>query len=94
MFKKSAMPVAGESGTLTHRYGRYDSRPSSCATGKVQAKTGTLVDTIALSGVATLANGQRRLFSMIVNDRPTSYSPLSTRRALDGLAATIVGCWK
>lgn len=94
MFKRSAMPIAGETGTLTRRYGRYDSRPSSCAAGKVQAKTGTLVDTIALSGVATMANGQRRLFSLIVNDRPTSSSPLSTRRALDGLAATIVGCWK
>jgi D-alanyl-D-alanine carboxypeptidase/D-alanyl-D-alanine-endopeptidase (penicillin-binding protein 4) len=93
MFKRSAMPVAGESGTLTTHYGRYSTSPSSCARGDVQAKTGTLSDTIALSGVATTAQGRQRLFSMIVNDRPTQYSPLSTRRALDGLAATITGCW-
>lgn len=94
MFQRSAMPVAGETGTLTPRYGRYDTSPSRCARGDVQAKTGTLVDTIALSGVAKTVFGGRRLFSFIVNERPTRYPPLSTRRALDGLAATVTGCWR
>ncbi|MDI1289385.1 MAG: D-alanyl-D-alanine carboxypeptidase/D-alanyl-D-alanine-endopeptidase, partial [bacterium] len=94
MFKPSAMPIAGRTGTLNTPYGRYDTRPSRCAAGRVQAKTGTLYDVIALSGVATTVGGRRLLFSMIVNSRPTGYSKLTTRRALDGLAATITGCWR
>lgn len=93
MFAANAMPVSGVSGTLTTAYGRYDTWPSRCAVGLVQAKTGTLFDTIALSGVVESTLGRRLIFSMIVNDRPTSYSKLSTRRALDGLAATMAGCW-
>lgn len=94
MFKPSAMPIAGRTGTLATPYGRYDTYPSRCAAGRVQAKTGTLYDVIALSGVASTTGGRRLLFSMIVNSRPTAYSKLATRRALDGLAATITGCWK
>lgn len=94
MFEPSAMPIAGRTGTLATPYGRYDTYPSRCAAGRVQAKTGTLYDTIALSGVARTVDGRRLLFSMIVNNRPNGYSKLSTRRALDGLAATITGCWR
>ncbi len=94
MFKPWAMPIAGRTGTLATPYGRYDTSPSRCAAGRVQAKTGTLYDVIALSGVARAVDGRRLLFSMIVNSRPNGYSKLSTRRALDGLAATITGCWR
>lgn len=93
MFRSRAMPVAGQSGTLTTAYGRYSTDPSRCARGLVQAKTGTIYGTIALSGVAETRQGGRRIFSIIVNDRPSRYSPLATRRAVDGLAATITGCW-
>jgi D-alanyl-D-alanine carboxypeptidase/D-alanyl-D-alanine-endopeptidase (penicillin-binding protein 4) len=93
MFRAQAMPVAGRSGTLTTAFGRYSTDPSRCARGLVQAKTGTIYGTIALSGVADTPQGGRRVFSIIVNDRPQRYSPLSTRRAVDGLAATITGCW-
>jgi serine-type D-Ala-D-Ala carboxypeptidase/endopeptidase (penicillin-binding protein 4) len=94
MFVPSAMPVAGRTGTLTQAYGRYSTSPSRCARGDVQAKTGTILGTIALSGVARTSAGTRRIFSIIVNDRPQQYDALSTRRAVDGLAATIAGCWK
>jgi serine-type D-Ala-D-Ala carboxypeptidase/endopeptidase (penicillin-binding protein 4) len=93
MFVKSAMPVAGRTGTLTTAYGRYSTAPSSCARGAVQAKTGTILGTIALSGVANSVFGRQRIFSIIVNDRPQRYDVLSTRRAVDGLAATVTGCW-
>lgn len=93
MFRTSAMPVAGVSGTLTPAYGRYSTYPSRCASGRVQAKTGTLFDTIALSGVATTKSDGMRIFSFIVNERPRAHTPLSTRRAIDGLAATVEGCW-
>ena len=93
MFRPSAMPVAGRTGTLNTRFGRYASSPSKCAVGRVQAKTGTIPRTIALSGVARAVDGRLRVFSMIVNNRPLSVRELSTRQALDGLAATITGCW-
>lgn len=93
MFRAEAMPISGQSGTLTTAYGRYSTNPSRCARGLVQAKTGTIYGTIALSGIAGTRQGGRRIFSIIVNDRPEQYSPLSTRRAVDGLAATITGCW-
>lgn len=93
MFDPRAMPVAGRTGSLTAAYGRYSTAPSSCASGDVQAKTGTIASTIALSGVARTHGAGRRLFSIIVNHRPVRYPPLATRRAIDGLAATIVGCW-
>jgi D-alanyl-D-alanine carboxypeptidase/D-alanyl-D-alanine-endopeptidase (penicillin-binding protein 4) len=93
MFRAEAMPVAGRSGTLGIAFGRYTTSPSRCARGAVQAKTGTILRTIALSGVARTSSGGRRIFSIIVNERPLRYSALDTRRAVDGLAATVVGCW-
>ncbi|MDO8309277.1 MAG: D-alanyl-D-alanine carboxypeptidase/D-alanyl-D-alanine-endopeptidase [Actinomycetota bacterium] len=93
MFAANAMPIAGVSGTLTTAYGRYDTWPSRCAAGRIQAKTGTLYDVIALSGITMPDAGPKLIFSMIVNEPPTAYSKLATRRALDGLAATMVGCW-
>jgi D-alanyl-D-alanine carboxypeptidase/D-alanyl-D-alanine-endopeptidase (penicillin-binding protein 4) len=93
IFRPDALPIAGRTGTLSRSYGRYSSSPSRCATGRVQAKTGTILGTIALSGIAHSRWGDR-IFSIIVNDRPSGYSALSARRAVDGLAATIVGCWR
>ena len=93
MFEDSALPVSGRTGTLATAYGRYVTKHARCAQGDVRAKTGSLFDTIALSGVATTATGDERLFSILVNDRPQRYSALSTRQALDGLTATVTGCW-
>ncbi len=94
MFRASAMPVAGKSGTLGDRYGRFASSASQCARGRVQAKTGTIYGTISLSGLAKARAGGPRVFSVIVNHRPGRYPANETRHALDGLAATVVGCWK
>ncbi len=93
MFDPEAMPVAGQTGTLHTSYGRYVTRQSQCARGDVFAKTGSLFDTITLSGVARTTAGGERLFSILVNDRPQQYSALSVRQVLDGLSATITGCW-
>jgi D-alanyl-D-alanine carboxypeptidase/D-alanyl-D-alanine-endopeptidase (penicillin-binding protein 4) len=93
IFAPNALPTAGRTGTLARSYGRYSTSPSNCAVGDVRAKTGTIRGTIALSGVAHTRSGQLRIFSIIVNDRPGGYSALSTRRAVDGLVATITGCW-
>lgn len=87
-----SLPTAGESGTLDAKYGRYASGLSKCARGKVFAKTGTLFDTIGLSGITNDADGSVKVFSILVNDRPQNVSALTTRRAVDVLAATITGC--
>ena len=91
MFEDEALPIAGVSGTLDDRYGRFTTKQSRCAAGVIRAKTGTLHDTIALSGISLSADGER-IFSILVNDRPERYYPIYTRRAVDGLAATINGC--
>ena len=93
MFESEAMPVSGQTGTLATAYGRYVTKHARCARGDVRAKTGSLFDTIALSGVVETTTGGERLFSVLVNDRPQRFSALSARQALDGLTATMTGCW-
>lgn len=93
MYAPTAMPISGRSGTLDDRYGRYSTKPSRCARGKIRAKTGTLFDTIGLTGVTTARDGMEKAFAILVNHRPQRVSALTTRRAVDGLAATINGCW-
>ena len=93
MYGPRAMPIAGRTGTLDDRYGRYTTGPSRCARGKIRAKTGTLFDTIGLTGVTTAQDGMEKAFAILVNHRPQQVSRLTTRRAVDGLAATINGCW-
>lgn len=93
MYEPSGMPTSAASGTLDDRYGRFTTKRSRCAAGAVRAKTGTLFDTITLSGTTTGADGREKLFSILVNDRPGRYSQLATRQAVDGLVATVTGCW-
>jgi D-alanyl-D-alanine carboxypeptidase/D-alanyl-D-alanine-endopeptidase (penicillin-binding protein 4) len=92
MFADGALPLSGESGTLAANYGRYTTKQSKCAAGAIRAKTGTLFDTIGLSGIAQSPSGER-IFSILVNNRPQNVTELATRQAVDGLAATITGCW-
>jgi D-alanyl-D-alanine carboxypeptidase/D-alanyl-D-alanine-endopeptidase (penicillin-binding protein 4) len=94
MFSPDAMPVSGVSGTLDDRYGRFITKRSRCAQGDVMAKTGSLFDTIGLSGVTAPGDAPERIFSILVNDRPATYSALTIRQAVDGLTATISGCWR
>lgn len=85
-----AMPIAGRTGTLATNYRRYTTAPTRCAVGLVEAKTGTLRGAITLAGFARGADGQIKLFAFLVNGMP---STLTTRRAVDQLAATVTGCW-
>jgi len=94
MFEPDAMPISGVSGTLDDRYGRFTTKRARCAQGDVMAKTGTLFDTITLSGVSAPGDVPERIFSILVNDRPQRYSALTIRQAVDGLTATIAGCWR
>jgi D-alanyl-D-alanine carboxypeptidase/D-alanyl-D-alanine-endopeptidase (penicillin-binding protein 4) len=88
--RHDSLPVAGVSGTLGPGYLRYVTRPTRCAAGLVEAKTGSLRGVITLSGFAVGADGRVKLFSFLLNRVP---STLQTRRAVDRLATTVTGCW-
>jgi D-alanyl-D-alanine carboxypeptidase/D-alanyl-D-alanine-endopeptidase (penicillin-binding protein 4) len=86
------LPVAGEAGSsLGPEWGRFDDADSKCAVGKVHAKTGTLTGAIALSGVTRTDDGEWRIFSFIENN--STAAPSDIKDAMDGLAATVNGCW-
>lgn len=87
------LPVAGRTGTLQAAYGRFTTWPSRCAAGLVQGKTGTLADAISLAGYAQGADGNTKIYVALVNSRPTAYSRLATRQAVDGPVSSITGCW-
>jgi D-alanyl-D-alanine carboxypeptidase/D-alanyl-D-alanine-endopeptidase (penicillin-binding protein 4) len=84
------MPVAGVSGSLRPARSRFVTAPSSCAAGRLVAKTGTLTGSEALAGWTLREGAPDRYFAFVVPGRPTS---LPGKRALDGLAATVTGCW-
>ncbi len=86
------LPVSGEAGaSLGPEWGRFDDPNSECAVGKVHAKTGTLTGAIALSGVTRTDDGDWRIFSFIENN--STADPSDIKDAMDGLAATVNGCW-
>jgi D-alanyl-D-alanine carboxypeptidase/D-alanyl-D-alanine-endopeptidase (penicillin-binding protein 4) len=87
------LPVSGVSGTLDDAYGRYATAPTRCARGKVQAKTGTLFDTVGLAGYATGSDGRLRAFAVLVNNPRFPYPKLTVRRAVDRIPATLTGCF-
>jgi D-alanyl-D-alanine carboxypeptidase/D-alanyl-D-alanine-endopeptidase (penicillin-binding protein 4) len=86
----NSLAIAGRTGTLAARYLRYVTKPSKCAAGLIEAKTGSLSGVIALSGFARGADGKIKLFSFLLNRVP---STLKTREAVDRLSSTITGCW-
>ncbi|WP_062646359.1 D-alanyl-D-alanine carboxypeptidase/D-alanyl-D-alanine endopeptidase [Streptomyces maremycinicus] len=86
------LPVSGEAGsTLGPEWGRFDDVNSSCAVGKVRAKTGTLTGAIALSGLTQGKDGRWKVFSFVENN--STAAPNDIKDAMDGLAATVNGCW-
>ncbi|WP_405667051.1 D-alanyl-D-alanine carboxypeptidase/D-alanyl-D-alanine-endopeptidase [Streptomyces sp. NBC_01166] len=86
------LPVAGEAGsTLGPEWGRFDTANSECAVGKVSGKTGTLTGATALSGLTQGKDGRWKIFSFIENNSTADGAAI--KDSLDGLAATVNGCW-
>ncbi len=84
-----SLPLAGRTGTLSASARRYVTSPSSCAAGKVWAKTGTLSDAVALAGYTTGADGRLKAFAFLVGGDDS----LTVKRRVDVLAATVNGCY-
>lgn len=86
----TGLPISGLTGTLRASYGRFTTAASTCAVGKVHAKTGTLTDAVALAGWTVGTDQRVKAFAFVVNGKGSS---LALRQNLDMLAATVVGCF-
>ncbi len=77
----AALPIAHADGTLAGR--------AEAAEGALRAKTGLLTRVTGLSGLAELGDGERAVFSILVNGfRSDAHSAM---RAVDGFAAALAG---
>jgi D-alanyl-D-alanine carboxypeptidase/D-alanyl-D-alanine-endopeptidase (penicillin-binding protein 4) len=85
--RSGALPVAGRTGTLKHRFGTPQSK---CAIGRVVAKTGTLSDTVTLAGYTRGTDGRLKAFAFMVEGKAPS---ATLRGRVDMLAATVTGCY-
>lgn len=88
-FRTASFPVAGRTGTLEDRFNDGGTR---CAQGRVMAKTGTLSDVLALSGVASSTDGRLRAFAIVVNNKPSWASLTAARIQVDRIATAVAGC--
>ncbi len=80
----SLLPIGGVDGTLSSRF------TSGPAYGRVHAKTGTLSDTICLSGyVVNPVDHRRYLFTFLMND--IGFSQSQARAAIDDAAELLAG---
>lgn len=81
---RATFPVAGVDGTLAGRF------THSTLKGKLWAKTGTLNETIALSGYLTASSGRDLAFSIMVNGhRPGSNAEVAAvERICEAIAAS------
>ncbi|MBM6401620.1 D-alanyl-D-alanine carboxypeptidase/D-alanyl-D-alanine endopeptidase [Phycicoccus sonneratiae] len=90
MRSAAAIPTAGRTGTLAAKYSRFTTAPSSCAAGKVWAKTGTLNDVVSLAGFTVAKDGRVKVFAFVVNGKTSS---TTLKKDVDMLAATVNGCY-
>ena len=84
---RSGLPTAGRTGTLASR---FTTVASTCAKGKVFAKTGSLSDVVSLAGWTTGADGRVKTFAFLVNSKTSS---TTLKQNVDMLAATVTGCY-
>ena len=78
----SSLPVAGVDGTLEYRMNK------TAASGRIEAKTGEIEHTRALSGYATTMRGERLVFAIFYNNNPRSGA--GTSAPIDAIANAMV----
>jgi D-alanyl-D-alanine carboxypeptidase len=81
----TGLPIAGFSGTLSHRYAVAASQGGA---GTVRAKTGTLAGVSTLAGLAYDADGRLLAFAFMAGDGKGPVDP----GKLDQLAAAVAAC--
>jgi D-alanyl-D-alanine carboxypeptidase/D-alanyl-D-alanine-endopeptidase (penicillin-binding protein 4) len=77
-----SLPVAGVDGTLQYRMNK------TAASGRIEAKTGEIAHTRALSGYATTTRGEHLTFAIFYNNNPRSGAGTST--PIDAIANAMV----
>jgi D-alanyl-D-alanine carboxypeptidase/D-alanyl-D-alanine-endopeptidase (penicillin-binding protein 4) len=82
-----ALPVSGQSGTLSKAYGRF-AGPAAVAVGHVHAKTGSINGAYTLAGTIDAKDGTTLVFAMYALGNVGD----SARAALDALAAAVYNC--
>ena len=87
MQSAAAIPTAGKTGTLKYR---FTTTQSTCAVGRLWAKTGTLSDVVALAGFTKGADGRLKAFAFVVNGKDSS---TTLKQNIDMLGATVTGCY-
>ena len=90
VLRTGGLPLAGRTGTLATRFGRFSTAPSKCAAGVLTAKTGTLRDAVALAGWTVGTDGRVKTFDFEVNGKAAT---TALKRGVDALAATVRGCY-
>ncbi len=79
-----ALPVAGKTGTLAHRF------RGNPAEGRMHAKTGSLNQVSSLAGFVTLPEGETATFAYVVNTEPIDASVLAVQDVLGAVLGTYV----
>jgi D-alanyl-D-alanine carboxypeptidase/D-alanyl-D-alanine-endopeptidase (penicillin-binding protein 4) len=82
-----ALPISGQSGTLSKSYGRFIGT-AAVATGHVHAKTGSINGAYTLAGTIDAKDGTTLVFAMYALGNVGD----SARAALDALAAAVYNC--
>jgi serine-type D-Ala-D-Ala carboxypeptidase/endopeptidase (penicillin-binding protein 4) len=83
------LPLGGKEGTLKTR---FQQNRSKCAAQYVEAKTGTLYDTVALAGYARTIDGGLAAFAVLANDVPSRGRTNQVRARIDYMVTALTGC--
>jgi D-alanyl-D-alanine carboxypeptidase/D-alanyl-D-alanine-endopeptidase (penicillin-binding protein 4) len=80
---RATLPMSGEDGTLAGRFKEH------VLNGRISAKTGTLAETIALSGYITASSGNMIAFSILCNDHAPGEPAEGVRKTMDKVVGAI-----
>jgi D-alanyl-D-alanine carboxypeptidase/D-alanyl-D-alanine-endopeptidase (penicillin-binding protein 4) len=83
------LPLGGKEGTLKTR---FQQNRSKCAAKFVEAKTGSLYDTISLAGYARTVDGGLAAFAVLANEIPSRGQASQARARIDYMVTALTGC--
>lgn len=83
------LPLGGEEGTLKTR---FQQNRSKCAAKFVEAKTGTLFDTVALAGYVRTVDGGLAAFAVLANEVSSRSRTNQVRARIDYMVTALSGC--